>query len=390
VAVKNFIQSLLPVKDTSLRTKLTAAWHWLTEPSASIVQTERRLQARMLMAMLLVLIILDLISLVLSLFGLYYTPGEVSSGPELLDVIALGALLLFVIGYGLSRGTHYQLAAVILIGSMLIASFGAVIVNHQDVRILANLVLGGLIAGLFLSARATAFVFIITFLGLLLLSLFLKDFTIIDNLNAHFFVLTVGGLVIMAASLRQGYLEQIDRQTQELIENEARLLELSHHDPLTGLLNRRYLEEMFTREILRAARKQYPIGIIMADIDHFKQFNDTHGHAAGDAVLVQVAHFLQAHVRETDFTCRYGGEEFLMILPEATREITQMRAEQIREEIRGLKVQYEGQILESVTLSLGVAMFSEHGTTREALFNAADGALYRAKHEGRNRVVIAW
>jgi diguanylate cyclase (GGDEF)-like protein len=158
---------------------------------------------------------------------------------------------------------------------------------------------------------------------------------------------------------------------------------------LTGLLNRRYLEEMFTREILRAARKQYPIGIIMADIDHFKQFNDTHGHAAGDAVLVQVAHFLQAHVRETDFTCRYGGEEFLMILPEATREITQMRAEQIREEIRGLKVQYEGQILESVTLSLGVAMFSEHGTTREALFNAADGALYRAKHEGRNRVVVA-
>jgi diguanylate cyclase (GGDEF)-like protein len=372
-----------------LRSKLIAAWNWLTEPSPAILQTERRLQARMLMAMLLVLILLDLISLTLSLFGFYDTPGQTKSGPELLDVIAMGALLLFVIGYGLSRGTHYQLAAVLVIGSMLVASFGAVIVNHQDVRILANLVLGGLIAGLFLSARATGVVFIITFIGLLLLLYFTPDFSLLDNINAFFFIVTVGGLVVMAASLRQRYLEQIDRQTRELIENEARLLELSHHDPLTGLLNRRYLEEMFTREILRAARKKYPIGIIMADIDHFKQFNDTHGHAAGDVVLVQVAHFLQAHVRETDFTCRYGGEEFLMILPEATREITQIRAEQIREEIQALKIEYEGKPLETVTLSLGVAMFQEHGSTKEALFNAVDGALYRAKHEGRNRVIVA-
>ena len=127
----------------------------------------------------------------------------------------------------------------------------------------------------------------------------------------------------------------------------------------------------------------------MADIDHFKQFNDIHGHAAGDAVLVQVAHFLQAHVREADFTCRYGGEEFLMILPEATREITQLRAEQIREQIHGLQVQYQGQSLEAVTLSLGVAMFPQHGSTKELLFNAVDSALYRAKHEGRDRVIVA-
>jgi diguanylate cyclase (GGDEF)-like protein len=385
MTVKNFIRSIFPF----LQDKLFASWHWLTEPSPAIVQPERRLQARLLMAMLLVLIILDLISLIFSLFGFYDTPGQTATKPELLDVVAVGMLLPLVIGYALSRGVHHQLAAVLVIGSLLTASFGAVIINHQDVRILANLVLGGLVAGLFLSARATGFVFLITFLGLLLLTFLLADFTIIDNINALFFVLTVGGLVVMAASLRQSYLEQIDRQTRALIENEARLLELSHHDPLTGLLNRRYLEEMFTREILRATRKGYPIGIIMADIDHFKQFNDTHGHAAGDAVLMQVAHFLQAHVRETDFTCRYGGEEFLMILPEATREITQLRAEQIREEIHGLQVQYEGQSLEMVTLSLGVAMFPQHGSTKEVLFSAVDAALYRAKHEGRDRVVVA-
>jgi diguanylate cyclase (GGDEF)-like protein len=383
------VKNTLPSKDAYLRGRLAAGWRWLTEPSPAILQAERRLQARLLMAMLLVLIILDLISLILSLLGFYNSPGQIKRTPELLDIITLGALLLFVISYGLSRGVHHQLAAGLVIGSMLIASFGAVIINHQDVRILANLVLGGLIAGLFLSARATALVFIITFLGLLLLTFLLPDFSIADNINAFFFVLTVSGLVIMTASLRQGYLEQIDRQTQELVESEARLRELSHHDPLTGLLNRRYLEEIFTREMLLAARKGYTIGVIMADIDHFKQFNDTHGHAAGDAVLVQVANFLRNHVRESDFTCRYGGEEFLMILPEATREITQIRAEHIREEIRELKVQYEGQTLEAITLSLGVAMFPQHGSTKDVLFSAVDHALYRAKNEGRDRVIVA-
>ena len=373
----------------ALKDFIHSGWQWLTEPSPAIVQTERRLQARLLMAMLLVLMILDLISLAFSLFGFYDTPGQTRTTPEPLDVIALCILPPLMIGYAISRGIHQRLATVLVISSLLIATFGAVIINHQDVRILANLVLGGLIASLFLSARATGFVFVITFLGLLLLTFLLPDFTVADNINALFFVLTVGGLVVMAAGLRQSYLAQIDRQTRELIENESRLLELSHHDALTGLLNRRYLEEMFTREILRAARKGYPIGIIMADIDHFKQFNDIHGHAAGDAVLVQVAHFLQAHVREADFTCRYGGEEFLMILPEATREITQLRAEQIREQIHGLQVQYQGQSLEAVTLSLGVAMFPQHGSTKELLFNAVDSALYRAKHEGRDRVIVA-
>jgi diguanylate cyclase (GGDEF)-like protein len=385
MAVKNFIRSIFQ----SLRGKLADGWHWLTEPSPAIVQPERRLQARLLMAMLLVLIILDLISLTFSLLGFYDTPGQIKTTPNLLDVVAVGILVPLTIGYALSRGPHHQLAAVFVIGTLLIASFGAVIINHQDVRILANLVLGGLIAGLFLSARATGFVFVITFLGLLLLTFFLPDFSVAANINAFFFVLTVGGLVVMAAGLRQSYLEQIDRQNRELLENESRLLELSHHDPLTALLNRRYLEEMFTREILRAARKGYPIGIIMADIDHFKGFNDVHGHAAGDAVLVQVAHFLQAHVRETDFTCRYGGEEFLMILPEATREITELRAEQIRAQVHGLQVQYEGRLLETVTLSLGVAMFPQHGSTKELLFSAVDAALYRAKHEGRDRVIVA-
>jgi diguanylate cyclase (GGDEF)-like protein len=192
----------------------------------------------------------------------------------------------------------------------------------------------------------------------------------------------------MASTLRQRYLEQIDWQTQKLIEREAQLRELSIRDPLTGLFNRRYLEEVLALEMFRATRKEYPIGIIMADIDHFKRFNDIHGHVAADAVLVQVGNFLRAHVRSSDATCRYGGEEFILILPEASQEVTQMRAEHLREGVRSLHVQFEGQTLEAVTLSLGVAVFPVHGSTYDALLKAADAALYRAKRDGRDRVVV--
>ena len=264
-----------------------------------------------------------------------------------------------------------------------------VIVNPENLQFLFFLILGGLIGSLFLSARATAIVFVVTFIGLLLLPAFAPGVSTLNNVNALFFILTVGGLVVMAANLRQRYLEQIDWQTQQLVESEARLRELSVRDPLTGLFNRRYLEEVLALEMIRAVRKQYPIGIIMADIDHFKRFNDTHGHAAGDAVLVQVGNLLRTHVRSSDVTCRYGGEEFVLILPEASREITQMRAEQMRDDARHLHVQYEGQTLGALTLSLGVAVFPNNGSTEDVILKAADDALYCAKLDGRDRVVVA-
>jgi len=127
----------------------------------------------------------------------------------------------------------------------------------------------------------------------------------------------------------------------------------------------------------------------MADIDHFKRFNDTHGHAAGDAVLILAGSFLRTQVRSSDVACRYGGEEFILILPEASREITQLRAENICKHIKHIPVQYDGQTLEAVTLSLGVAGFPAQGSTIDAVLRAADAALYRAKRDGRDRIVVA-
>lgn len=163
---------------------------------------------------------------------------------------------------------------------------------------------------------------------------------------------------------------------------------LSIRDSLTGLFNRRYLEESLEREQYRSERNKTPLGIIMIDIDHFKRFNDTYGHDAGDAVLHAIGLFLQQNVRGSDIACRYGGEEFVLILTEASIEVTRQRAEHLCEAVKKLQVQYDHQPL-AVTFSLGLAVFPDHGSTVHAVLQAADAALYRAKEEGRDRVCAA-
>ena len=167
------------------------------------------------------------------------------------------------------------------------------------------------------------------------------------------------------------------------------LLHQAIRDPLTGLFNRRYLEETIERELHRAARNAAPVGVIMFDIDHFKEFNDNFGHAAGDAILRELGEYLERKIRREDIACRYGGDEFILVLPECSVETTRERAEQLREAFKGLNVKYNSQSLPDVTLSLGVAVFSAHGSTAESLLREADQALYRAKAEGRDRVQVA-
>ena len=162
----------------------------------------------------------------------------------------------------------------------------------------------------------------------------------------------------------------------------------SIRDGLTGLYNRRYLEESLEREINRAQRQKFGLGIIMIDIDHFKNYNDTFGHNGGDIVLQQLGNILQKNVRGSDIACRYGGEEFTLILPEISLEFVKERAEQIRVEVQQLKPKHRDQDLGQITLSLGIAMFPNQGLTGESIMRAADTALYQAKEEGRNRVCV--
>jgi diguanylate cyclase (GGDEF)-like protein/PAS domain S-box-containing protein len=204
----------------------------------------------------------------------------------------------------------------------------------------------------------------------------------------HFQTMTAaepGESVLLMANM---FAEQVGLSVANLRLREA-LRNQSIRDPLTGLFNRRYLEETLDREIRRAVRADQPLGVVMIDLDHFKNFNDTCGHDAGDAILRETSSFLTKSVRAEDIVCRYGGEEFVVILPMASAKATQVRAERMRLRLRELTVLHQGRSLTQITASFGVAALPEHGTEPSRLLEAADAALYRAKREGRDRVVVA-
>jgi len=160
-------------------------------------------------------------------------------------------------------------------------------------------------------------------------------------------------------------------------------------DSLTGLYNRRYMEQALEREVLRASRNGRTVGVLMLDLDHFKNFNDRHGHEAGDMLLRVLGDFLVSHVRAEDIACRHGGEEFVVILPEASPAMSRSRAEELWKGVQGLHVNFHGELLRGVTASVGVAAFPEHGKTTAELLRAADAAMYAAKRRGRDRVEFA-
>lgn len=191
------------------------------------------------------------------------------------------------------------------------------------------------------------------------------------------------GLALLAARAHWSMRLQRD----ELIASRAILHELSMRDPLTGLYNRRFLDASLSRELARAERDRQPLAIIMLDIDFFKRVNDRFGHAAGDEVLRGLAELLTRGARKSDLICRYGGEEFLAVMPNMSKEHALERAESWRRQLEQMPVDHAG-VKISITLSAGVAVFPEHGDTPGLLVTRADEMLYRSKQEGRNRVSV--
>jgi diguanylate cyclase (GGDEF)-like protein/PAS domain S-box-containing protein len=167
------------------------------------------------------------------------------------------------------------------------------------------------------------------------------------------------------------------------------LRDQSIRDSLTGLFNRRFMQESLEREMMRSRRKNHPLSLLFLDIDHFKRFNDTFGHDAGDFVLQSVADLLRSFFRGDDIACRCGGEEFAIILPESLAKHAVVRADALRAEIKKLKLQHKDTRLGPISISIGVAAFPEHCSTAEELLKVADQCLYQSKSSGRDRVTVA-
>ncbi len=191
---------------------------------------------------------------------------------------------------------------------------------------------------------------------------------------------------VRAEAALQDVNAKLKQRLDEIHELQAQLREQVMRDPLTGMYNRRYLDDALPREIARAIRESGPLSVLMVDIDHFKRVNDTYGHQAGDEVLRMLAGILRKEARRSDVACRYGGEEFVLLLPGMNSESARVRAERWRQMFAEMEVRVEGAALRC-TLSVGIAVFPEHGHSAEDLLRNGDRALYLAKALGRNRVV---
>jgi diguanylate cyclase (GGDEF)-like protein len=387
--MKNFsTKNISPENQHHPRT-FSAVWRWLTEPAAAILSEPERRRSNMLTILILTLIFSAGIFLV-SLF--IFVSIEVNERG--LYTILIGVLLcLFTLALGINRTGHYSAAAGLIVGCMVLGPWFSILLNlsflDSDVFRMGYIAASVLLCSFLLSTRVTFFLALLQLAALLLVSLISPVLTCTTWSSLLGFIGFMSVLSIISNLLDRRDLEQIDRQTRQLTESETSLRELSVRDQLTGLFNRRYLDETLEREVHRAARKQLPLGVIMLDIDHFKHVNDTVGHAAGDELLQVLGKLLYKQVRRADIACRYGGEEFVLIMPEASLDVTKERAEQLLEQVKHLRVEHKNHSLGIITISLGVAAFPNHGSTGEAVLKSADVALYRAKREGRDRVVVA-
>jgi diguanylate cyclase (GGDEF)-like protein len=206
----------------------------------------------------------------------------------------------------------------------------------------------------------------------------------VTTARATFWAVTLAGLGLLIYVLYTLWLYLVEvRKTERTLRRQAL------RDPLTGLFNRRFFDAGLEQEILRSRRSGNPVSLLILDIDHFKNFNDEYGHEAGDAILRSIGQLLQAQVRGSDVACRFGGEEFVILMPNAPLESAKARGRQILEAIRGQEIPHQGHLLPSLTASLGVAEFPAHASDTEGILEAADNALYIAKRTGRDRMVVS-
>ena len=319
------------------------------------------------------------------LFGILVLIVTVNTGQRLFTyaalVVSLSAVLLYALRLNLKG--RYKLAAWITMIDMVLAPWISVIMDPEilrgDVIPLTYIVLSIQLCATFLNEWLTAAIALVQLISVSILLAVNPGFADLNWPSFCAYIICATAIGITTSFITRKHMEQIEAQNDALRASEERLRILSTRDPLTGQYNRRYMEETLEREISRVLRKGLPLGLMIADMNNFKEINDTQGHLAGDAVLCGIAEILSASARKSDVVCRFGGDEFVLIFPECTRETVEARRDEIIRALAAKPLTCMGKDLGCATMSFGIASLPEDGTTAEALFNAADTALYAAK-----------
>ncbi len=369
-----------------MKNKLISALDYHAKPIATLQKLECH-QTRLLAWILRFVILFCIITLLIILI---LNPNHDPSSLQY-EILISCLIIFFAIAYILNRSGYYNISAILLVVSAAGTPWVSLIFDpailQGDFVPLTYLAFSILLSSILLQTYITIVLAVIQITGLTLVLLFCPANQLFNWFSFLAFVVLTSVFSILANSIIQSNMRQIESQAQQLKINEAHLLELSIRDHLTNLFNRRYLEETLEREIQRAVRTQQPLGVILLDVDNFKHINDVHGHTTGDIVLQEIGKYLASQVRQSDIACRYGGDEFVLILPDTSQGSLKERAELLRDGAKNLSVKNEDQI--TITLSLGVAVFPNDGSKGEAILRSADTALYQAKREGSDRVIMA-
>jgi len=340
---------------------------------------------RMLMAMQGVLLLLLVATMILVSFV------DLGSRRMYYLLLTAGLALLAVAALALGITGRYKAAALLTVIITISGPWLCFLADSTAVQgnlfPLVFIALSIQLCAILFSERVTMAVSLLQFGGLVILIALSPNLQRIYWPNLMAFVVFSSTLGIVSSILNRRHMDQIEKDRSLLQQSEARLQALAVRDSLTGLFNRRYMEETLEREISRAERESRSLGLIMADVDGFKLINDSFGHVLGDAVLSRVADILNRNVRRSDVACRFGGDEFLLIMPECSLEDAILRAQGLRLLIEKTPFQFDGADMGRVTLSMGVGAMPQHGAISEDLLKAVDKALYDAKRSGRNRVV---
>ena len=301
-----------------------------------------------------------------------------------LYLILVGVLtLVCVAALALNLSGQYAPAAWLTIAAATLGPWGSLLFDSHvvagDFVPIVYLALSIQLCAILLNARATVIIAAVQLVGL---GMFIARSDTLRSMNwpsILAFVVFVAVLGSISSAISRRQVKQIEQQRNRLLEDEEQLRELTVRDALTGLYNRRYVEQRLEMEVASALREGYSLGVAMADVDCFKCINDTYGHAAGDKVLRDVADILRDGVRRTDIACRFGGDEFVLILPDCPLKDCIARVEAIGASMAQASVVHEGQTISPISLSFGVAALPEDGVTVEALIAAADKAMYAVK-----------